>query len=108
MSNLIEISLDGGEKIYIEAAKESIQNDSAVVLASSNNKVVKKAKEFLTDSIDQIKILADILSTSILESNSCPDEIELDFSVKFSADASIIISKVNTEANIGVKLTWKK
>ena len=108
MENYIELALDNGGKIYIETDTKSFGSDSAVVPASSKQKVIQKAKDYLSDSVQQIKTFAEILSSSILNSDWCPDEFELDFSVKFSADASIIISRLNTEANIGVKLTWKK
>ena len=37
-----------------------------------------------------------------------PDEIELEFSVKFSADAGVIIAKAGAEASATITLTWKK
>lgn len=107
MNNLIEITLDDGRTFFIESYERASDEDSAVVLASSKKTIVRKAKDYLTDSVDQIKAFASVLSNSILDSVWCPDEFELEFSVKFSADAGIIISKINTEANIGVKLIWK-
>lgn len=108
MEKYIEIALDNGERIYIETDEKGFNHESAVVPASSKQKVIQKAKAYLSDSVEQIKAFTEILSSSILNSDWCPDEFELDFSVKFSADASIIISRLNNEANIGVKLIWKK
>ena len=108
MKSLIEIPLDNGKNLYIETVIFNENNDSSLVQATSSQKVIRKAKDYLSDSIEQIKWFADSISNSILDSNFCPDEFELGFAIKFSADASIIISTINTEANISVNLKWKK
>ena len=37
-----------------------------------------------------------------------PDELELEFGIKFAADAGIIISSISSEANLTVKMKWNK
>ena len=37
-----------------------------------------------------------------------PDEFEVEFAVKFSADAGIIISSIGTESSVTVKMKWNK
>ena len=50
-----------------------------------------------------------MFSTSIADSiKNISDEVEVEFSVKLSADAGIVISSVSTEASITVKLKWSK
>lgn len=108
MNSLIEIPMDNGKNLYIETIISSENSDSALVQATSPKKILKKSKDFLSDSIEQIKWFANSISNSIIDSDLCPDEFELGFSVKISADASIIVSTINTEANISVRLKWKK
>ncbi|MCW6010470.1 hypothetical protein K1W54_38870 [Micromonospora sp. CPCC 205371] len=36
-----------------------------------------------------------------------PDEIELEFGIRFSAESGAIIAKATTEGNINVKLIWR-
>ena len=37
-----------------------------------------------------------------------PDEVEVEFGVKMSAEPGAIIAKASTEANFKINLTWKK
>ena len=106
MSNLIEVQLDNGRTILIESSLDDCSDD--LMDPVTGNKVVKKTKEFLNTSFDQIKSFSTGISESISDIEIKPDEIEVEFAVKFSADAGIIISSVGTEASITIKLKWDK
>ena len=82
MCNFIEVKLDDNTKIYLETAKEDIKKNK-------NEAFVPIANYGKIESLD-----------------AAPDEFEVSFSVKFSADAGIIISSVSSGASITVKLKW--
>jgi len=110
MRNLIEISLDDSTKLYIEGIDNQISNndDPLLIPVAAERNVIKKTKDFLDTSFCQIKNFSNSIAESIKSSDIRPDEFELEFAVKFSADAGIVISSISTEANITIKMTWNK
>lgn len=107
MSNLLEILLDDGTKIYFEAC--DIDNDSDDLLDPvTGRRIVRKAKDFLNDTFHQIKIFSNGLAESIRDIDFQPDEFEVEYSIKFTADAGIVISSIGSEASITVKMKWDK
>lgn len=106
--NIIEISMDNDTKLYIEAIHMPTLDDKDPLLVpvASEERVIKKTKNFLDDSLAQIKSFSNSIAESIKGADFCPDELELEFGVKFVADAGIIISSISSEANLTVKLKW--
>jgi hypothetical protein len=110
MSNLIEVTLDENSKIYLEVSQESIKKSDGqfVPVASSGEKVIQKAKDYLDDNLNKIKVFSSSIANSIKSLDFAPNELEVEFGVKFAADAGIIISSISSEANITIKLKWSK
>lgn len=107
---LIEISMDNNTKIYIEGTDYQISKDTDSVMtpATSEEKIVKKAKDYLENSIEQIKYFSNSVAKSIKNIDMCPDEFEIEFGVKFTSDIGIIISSIGAEAGLTVKMKWNK
>lgn len=110
MQNLIQISMDDNTKLYIEVIDRYDLDgvDPLMTPANSDEKVIKKAKCYLESSLAQIKHFSNSISDAIKNSNPQPDELELEFAVKFAADAGIVISSIGAEANVNIKMKWKK
>lgn len=110
IQNLIEISMDNNTKFYIETVQMPAldENDPLLAPAASGDKVIKKTRDFLKDSFTQIKIFSNSIAEAIEDSHIRPDELELEFGIKFAADAGIIISSISSEANLTVKMKWNK
>ena len=106
MENLIEIKLNEETKILIETSEIGVSDD--LLEHVSGNNIIKKTQNFLSDALEQIKAFSDKLSETINKIEFKPDELEIEFAVKFSADSGIIISTIGTEANITVKMKWNK
>lgn len=107
---LIEISTDNNTKFYIEAIDYQILDDTdpLMVPVASEEKIVKKTKNYLENAIEQIKSFSDSVAKSIKDIDMCPDEFELEFAVKFSTDVGVIFSSIESEANLTVKMKWNK
>ena len=110
MSNYIELNLDSETKIFLETESGYVKrgNDDFFTPVASNNRIIEKTKDFLENSIKQIKTFTGNISNSIQNLDAAPDELEVEFSVKFTADAGIIISSVGSETGITIKLKWSK
>lgn len=108
MKNLIEIVMDDGTKLYIEAINNEAFNadNSLKIPVASGERVVKRTSEFLESSFVQIKNYANSIIKSIKNTDIQPDEFEVEFAVNFSADLGIIISSISTEANVTIRMKW--
>lgn len=110
MVNFIEVQLDNNTTIYLETSPNDIQRTEGKLLApvASKGHVIEKTKDFLDNAFNQIKTFSNEIANVIHKLDVVPDEFEVSFGVKFSADAGIIISSVSSETSIAVKLKWKK
>lgn len=106
MASLIEVKLDNGMRIFIEASQVDESDD--LLEHVSTNRIITKTKEFLTEAFDQIKAFSNGIAESISAMEIRPDEFEVEFAAKFSADAGIIISSIGTESSVTVKMKWNK
>ena len=107
MAKLLKVCLEDNVCIYLEGCEIDDANDD-LLDPVSGNRVVSKTKEFLINSFEQVKSFSTFVAESIQSVPLQPDEFEVKFSVKFSADAGIIISSLSSEAAIGVTMKWTK
>lgn len=107
---LIEISIDDNTKIYIESTDYQISRDVDQVMkqAASEEKIIKKAKDYLDNSMEQIKYFSNSVAKSIKNIDMCPDEFEIEFGAKFTTDVGVIISSIGAEVDLTVKMKWNK
>jgi hypothetical protein len=106
MVNLIEVSLDENTKIYLEAAQDDIIEGGQFEAVRNPNRVIEKAKDYFDGTLNQIKTFANSIAHSVKDLVAEPDEVELEFSVKFAAEAGIVISSLSSEASVTIKLKW--
>ncbi len=110
MSNFIEIHLDDNTAIYLETTQADIQKaeNGLFTPVASNGRVIEKTKDFLASAVNQIEAFSNEITNAINNIDIAPDEFEVEFGVKFAADAGIIISSISSEASVTVKLKWVK
>ncbi len=97
---LIEFEMDG-QPVYVE-----VEPSGAGPRRVSRGGGGEKAEKRFKDAIARIRPAADALLTSFKEMNT-PDEIGLDFGIKFNARAGAVFASVDSEATFKVSLKWK-
>jgi len=105
MNQLIKFALEDGSSVIIET------NDpitGGVVRASRSEELIAKAEQTFEATIDQIKSPAIALIARLRNLTDSPDEIEMEFGIKLSADIGAFIASASTEANFRISLTWRK
>jgi len=55
---------------------------------------------------DQLGPLVNGVVTKLREASDWPDEVQVEFSIKLSADANVIIARTAGEANFRIALRW--
>lgn len=109
MKKLIEYPLKDGNLVLIEVEEpERPANPAMRGVQLPSHEVVERASQNFEDALDKVKPAAAVLISKLKELKSPPDQIGLEFGIKFSAKAGAIIASADAEANFKVTLTWKR
>ena len=103
--DLLELKLADGTSVWIETdpgAGGSLGPQRVARGASG----AQEAQERFEDAVGRIRPAAQALLDS-LKGLSAPEEIALEFGIKFNAKAGVVIASVDSEATFKVSLKWK-
>ena len=105
---VMEFKMDDGAPVYVEVAQADGYDAERV---SRGGEIVQKgfveAEKRFTEAISRVKPAAEFVLQAFREMNE-PDQIGLEFGVKFNAKAGAILASVDSEATFKVSLLWKK
>jgi len=113
MSHVVNLPLEAGGSIRVEVDEappagsvSPVTSSAAPVTRSARPvEVAATAAETFEQAVAGVAPAARAL-VSKLRSTAEPSEIELEFSLKVSADAGVIIARTGGEANFRVLLKW--
>ena len=103
MKPLIEFPLAGDESILVEV--NEVDGD---LVAYPGQQVVVKAQTSFAEAMDKIKPVAANIIGKVRELKDSPDEVEVKFGVKMTAEMGAVIASANVEGNYEIILKWKK
>jgi len=85
------------------------EEESGVYQAGADlGDLTKKSEKALEKSMNTIHNMSARMVHAVEKLDMIPSSFELSFGIKLTAQAGALITKVGGEANINVKLTWKK
>ncbi len=105
MKQLIEFPLEDGTSIVMEVDEEQA---GATRVSRGPGEIVSKAAQTFESAMDRLKPTAQTIIAKLRDIKDSPDEVGVEFSLKFSATAGLIIAGVGSDATLKVSLTWKK
>jgi hypothetical protein len=70
--------------------------------------LVAKSEAALDRTMAAIRILARRVADSVSDLDVKPTEINVEFGLKFDAQAGVLLSRAGMEASVNVKLVWKQ
>lgn len=105
MSQLIEVPLAGGGTILIEA---DANKSSETMRGPGAKKVVEQVTQTLEDALDNVKDTANAVITKLRNVHQSPEEVTVEFGIKFGAKGNVFIAGGEAEANFKVAIKWKK
>ena len=109
MKPLIEFPLEGDESILVEVEElPASEVDGGLVANYPGQQVVVKAQTSFADAMDKIKPVAANIIGKVRELKDSPDEVEVKFGVKMTAEMGAVIASANVEGNYEITLKWKK
>jgi len=103
MKHLIQFELEDGSPVYVEVEDES--GKEGWQRASRGEGAAERAGQLFTAAIARLRPAAEAVLQAFRELNT-PDEINLEFGIKFNASAGAIIASVDSEAVFKVTLKW--
>ena len=105
MTQLLEFPLENGETIWVEVAEPEM---GGLVPAARPGEVVSRAQQTLEQALEKLKPTAEAIISKLRYISEPPDEIEVEFGLKLSAEAGAVLAAAGAEANYNVKLVWKR
>ena len=106
MRHLIEFPLEDGGSIVIEV--DEPETEGGVVRAARPGEIVAKAGQTFEEALERVKPAAGAIIKKLKELSDAPDEVEVEFGLKMSAQAGAVIAVASVEANYRVKLRWTR
>jgi len=112
MKRLVEFPLQEGGTLLVEVDGPEGSTESTmrggVVKAARPGEIADKAQDTFEDALDKIKPAAQAIIDKLRALSDAPDEIEVEFGIKLSAEAGAFIASAGVEANYTVTLKWTK
>lgn len=105
MFEMIEFDTADG-KVYVEVGAP--QTGDQILASADAAGLVGKATQSFEDALKPVPKAIKTVLDAIAKSELSPNELEVEFGIKFTADAGVVISKVGGEASLTVTATWKK
>lgn len=106
MKRLIEYALEGGGAILVEV--DGVEPTGSRVRGGSPAEVAERARQTFEASLERIKPAAAAIIAKIRELSDKPEQIDVEFGIKLSAEAGVVIASTSIEANFKVTLHWKR
>jgi hypothetical protein len=99
---IVEFPLDGGGSVQVEVAP------TGAVAPAGHAKLVTVAQRTLQEALEPIRPVAVGVLRQMKDLAESPDKISMEFGVKLSAEAGLVVARGTTEANFVVKLEWSR
>lgn len=107
MKRMIEVPLESGGSMLMEVELDESEQQG-MVPAARPGEMAAKAKQTFEEALEQIKPAADIVIEKLRGMSARPEEMEVTFGLKMSAEAGAFIASASTEANFKVLLRWNR
>lgn len=105
MKRLIEFPLEDGTSMMVEVDEPE---QGGLVKASRAGDAIVKAQQTLEKSLEKVRPAAQFIIRQLRKLHDSPDEIQVAFGLKLSAEAGAVLASAGAEANYTVTLKWVK
>jgi hypothetical protein len=106
LKRLIEFVQEDGTQLVIEV--DEPVPDGGVVRAARPGEVVQRASQTFEAALSRIKPMASGIVSTLQELAQRPDEIQVEFGVKPSANAGAVLAAAGVEGNYKITVIWRK
>lgn len=100
----MEYRLKSGESILINVEDTTPKKE---ITKAKREGVPEKITTTFDEALDKIKPTAATIIEKFRDLSDKPDEVQVEFGLKLTTNANILITSGGLEANFNVTLTWK-
>jgi len=105
MSYLIDVPVDGGGRLLVEAADWELPSGLELAAVRPGD-VVTSAAESLERSLDQLKPALGAVAERLRAVS--PDAFTVEFGLTLGAESGLVVAKASGEVHFTVTLSWHK
>lgn len=103
MKQVIEFPLEAGGSILVE-----VDEPEDIMRAPRPGEVISRAERTFETALDNIQPVAQSIIAKLRSLIDTPDEVEVQFSLKLTAEAGMVVAAGGVEAHYKVTLRWKR
>jgi hypothetical protein len=93
--------------IYVEFVTADGVRPVSIFSRGNEKELAKKSAGAVDKAMDTIQAMANKVNSTIKNIQNRPNEVEVEFGIKFDAELGVIVAKASLEASIIVKLKWQ-
>jgi hypothetical protein len=101
----IEYLTEDGVVITVEAEPGPPEPGGTTLISSGST--LQKASVRFEEALEPLRKISGVIIKKIKELDTHPDEISVELGLKFSAKAGVVLTSVDSEANLKINLKWK-
>ena len=103
MGEVLKFTSDDGEVVLVETTDVS---DRPLTRGGRPESAVIEAGQSLEQVVGRIGPIVKGIVSELRASADWPDQVEVEFAVKISADSNLVIARAGGEANFRIALRW--
>jgi len=105
MAYLIEVPVDGAHPIVMEIDDVG---DGGIIRSARPGEVIGTAATSFDDALQRLQPMAQALIARLRDLAERPDGIGVEFGLKMTMDAGLVVAHTSGEANFKVTLQWNR
>jgi len=105
VSQLVKMDLADGGSVLVETSEV---DGGPVTRGGRTEDMVTSAGATLESALDQLGPVVKGVVSKLREAADWPDEVSVEFAIRLSADANVIIARSTAEANFRILLHWTR
>lgn len=102
MATVVEMPLEDGSTILVEVSDDEQRLQRVGRIGS----VVRDSVETLDEALRRVKPAVTTVLNQVRDLATPPDTVKVEFGVKLTAEAGVVIARAATEANFKLTLEW--
>ncbi|MGW0548671.1 CU044_2847 family protein [Streptomyces altiplanensis] len=99
-----EIRLADGSGVLVEIADGESAGIDRVGRAAA---LARATSETLQDAMGHVRPALDVIAAGLRDMAHTPDTVRVDFGIKLTAEAGVVVAKAASEANFTVSVEWR-
>ncbi len=103
MAELMRWELDDGDEVFVEVAQDAPE----ISPVSRAGNMIESAGVSLSSALGHVRNAATVVLGQFRGMAECPDEVQVEFGVRLTAEAGAVIAKTSMDGHLNVTLTWR-